>query len=80
MIYDLSGMYQLLDKYAENDIDEEEHAFIPRLKWPDDYSITLKICNKGFWEELQERYDITFTEEDKRMPFTVGDLKKKISL
>lgn len=76
MLYGFGMMYQILDRYAENDIDETEHAFIVGLKWPDSYR--LHIRNEDFWEELQKNYDICFTEKDKVSIITIGDLKRKI--
>lgn len=77
MMYGLEMMYRLLNQYAENDIDETEHAFVADLKWPDSY--VLKIHDEKFWEQLQDDYDIVFTDEDKQEIATIGHLKRKIS-
>lgn len=77
MIYGYGMMYQTLDRYVENNIDEIEHAFIPGLKWPDSYE--LNISDTRFWLEIQSFYGICVTKEDKTGIITVGDLKKKIA-
>ncbi len=70
-----SGMlYQILDRYVENDMDEMEHAFVYGLKWPDFFPI--KIKHEEFWEELQNAYDVFLSEEEKKEIITVEDLKK----
>lgn len=70
-------MYQALDRYVENDIDEIEHAFIPDLKWPDSY--VLKVNDARFWLELQNLYGICITKADKENIKTVADLKNRIA-
>lgn len=75
-MYGFGMLYQLLDKYVENDIDEMEHAFVYSLKWPDSHSI--KVKDEEFWEELQNTYDIIILEKEKKEIITVEDLKKCI--
>lgn len=76
MIYGYGMMYQALDRYVENDIDEIQHAFVPDLKWPGSY--VLKVNDARFWLEIQSFYGIRLTKEDKENILTVADLKSKI--
>ena len=76
MVGGFAVMYQILDRYVENDISEIEHAFVMQLKWDDSYKI--KIVDEEFWGALQRAYDIVFTDEGKKGVATVGDLKRKI--
>lgn len=76
MIYGYGMMYQTLDRYVENDIDEIEHAFIPDLKWPDTF--VLKVNDARFWLELQNLYGICITKADRENIRTIADLKNKI--
>lgn len=69
-------LYCLLDKHIENSMDETEHGFIPSIKWPDNYA--LEACSEEFWAEIEDAYEIYFTERDVRHIKTVGDLKKEI--
>lgn len=56
MIYGTGMLYELLDRYAENDMDEMEHAFIASVKWSD--SDVLKISDKKFWVEVEKYYGV----------------------
>ena len=76
VIYGYGMMYQTLDRYVENDIDEIEHAFVPDLKWPSSY--LLVISNDKFWSEIQDLYDIYISKEDRERIYTVADLKRMI--
>lgn len=76
MIYGYGMMYQALDRYVENDIDEIEHAFIPDLKWSDSY--VLKVNDARFWLEIQSLYGICITKEIKNRIIIVEDLKREI--
>lgn len=75
-MYSYGYLYQILDKYIENSMEETEHGFIPGIKWPDNY--VLKTCSEEFWTEIEAAYDVHFTEQDIRHIKTVGDLKKEI--
>lgn len=77
MIYGYGMMYQTLDRYIENNIDEIEHAFISELKWPDSY--VLKVNDERLWLELQNLYGICITKVDRENIRTVADLKNKIT-
>lgn len=73
MIYDYGMMYQTLDRYVKNDINENEHSFIYELKWPDTYPVI--IANDRFWFEIQNFYDIYVPAEYRERIETVADLK-----
>lgn len=76
-MYGLDMLYQILDKYIENDMDESEHAFIPGLKWADDYR--LGRCPEKFWNEIQDVYGVSMSEKERFSVKTVNDLKKAIT-
>lgn len=70
-------MYQVLDRCAQNDMSEIEHAFVHELKWAESYPLT--ISDEEFWDAMQRCYGIVFTDEDKKSIVTIGDLKGKIA-
>lgn len=76
MIYGFGMLYEILDTYIDNNIDEREHGFIMSIKWPDNYD--LGECPVEFWSAIQEIYDIDVTEYYMQSVTTVGDLKKMI--
>ncbi|MCI8371903.1 MAG: hypothetical protein HFI75_05835 [Lachnospiraceae bacterium] len=73
-MYSFGMLYQILESYVENNIDEIEHAFVYSLKWPDSY--ILKIKDEKFWVELQKIYDVVISEKEKKEIITVEGLKK----
>jgi len=75
-MYGYGMMYQALDRYVENDIDEIEHVFVPDLKWPDSY--VLKVNDERLWLEIQSLYGICIIKADRENIETVADLKNKI--
>ena len=74
MLYGYETMYQLLDRYAENAVDDAEHAYINSLKWQD--SIVLHIRSCKFWQEMERLYEITLSAREKAQIATVEDLKR----
>lgn len=77
MLYGFDMLFQMLNKYTDNNVNEIEHAFIPDLKWPDSY--VLKVNDARFWLELQNLYGICITKADRENIKTVEDLKNRIA-
>ena len=77
MLYGFDMLFQMLNKYTDNNVNEIEHAFIPDLKWPDSY--VLKVNDARFWLELQNLYGICITKADRENIKTVADLKNRIA-
>lgn len=77
MLYGFDMLFQMLNKYTDNNVNEIEHAFIPDLKWPDSY--VLKVNDARFWLELQNLYGICITKVDRENIKTVEDLKNRIA-
>lgn len=73
MIYDFGMMYRILDRYADNAIDETEHAYIADLKWPNSY--VLKIQDEKFWAEIEDAYETYIAKENRGSTITVAGLK-----
>ena len=76
VIYGYGMMYQILDRYVWNYIDEAEHVFATELKWPNEY--LLVVINERFWIEIQNLYDVCISKEDRERINTVADLKTMI--
>lgn len=74
MIYDFGMMYRVLDRYADNSIDETEHAYIYELKWPNSY--VLKIQDEKFWAEMESAYETCIAKGARKKVRTVADLKR----
>lgn len=77
MLYGFDMLFQMLNKYTDNNVNEIEHAFIPDLKWPDSY--VLKVNDARFWLELQNLYGICITKADRENIKTVENLKNRIA-
>ena len=77
MLYGFDMLFQMLNKYTDNNVNEIEHAFIQDLKWPDSY--VLKVNDARFWLELQNLYGICITKVDRENIKTVEDLKNRIA-